>query len=71
MQEIKVTITKYKSDTGIIYDNQEDALIDDDVHKGIKEWCYNCKGLGLVEHCMLNEMIRCSMCNDKKYKTLN
>lgn len=70
MKPIKVSITKYESKDGKVFDTEEAALIQDDIVDGKKRVCPGCKGEKKVWNDDGRGQYSCGACNGKGYQEL-
>lgn len=71
MKEVVMSVIKYESLDGNIYDTEKECQLRDDIHKGIARICPNCNGKGeeIVEDWgYRNYEQTCRECNGKGHQ---
>lgn len=68
MKEIKVEVTKYESDDGVIFDTPEQAVHHERIVQGIRRVCPECKGSGRVMSNDMRSTQPCPDCNKKGWQ---
>lgn len=68
MKEIEVTVIKYQTEDGEIFDNPNEAEHYERMLKGIRRVCTSCKGSGRVLSVDMRSTEPCQDCNQKGWQ---
>lgn len=68
MKEIEVTVIKYQTEDGRIFDNPKEAEHYERLKNGTRRLCEECKGTGRMLSNDMRSTVPCTDCNQKGWQ---